>query len=384
MASIDDLRDLLQRHRQMIEQKGTARQHGDTLAKRGISVDDLLNPSRENHSKKIKYFNRVSFCLDRSTTAFRGNFVLRCNLIVMCLFLLPLKINASIKEKLLKCGPKNAKLITFSDVVYESQGEVWDTLLGKWIKENRGDLFSFSSLILSDKMSNLALWSREKFTPERLARHLISFIEMKHNLYFLESKFPLFGFMRDVATNDKKHPKLYLWQGEADAIAYSCKLNKYVIVEFKVVDNLSDYWQSKTDLCGKHLHQCLVYAKLLQLHMNVHMNCPYLPPSLIVVIHKVTGKEGYFALFEDYPKECKDKLDEYEWFTEQPSKRPDPLKIANTDKLLHETFRYMGDVVHVPDPETKLSKIFGEDATVKDLLDFLGHDSLEIFPQEQQ
>ena len=39
-------------HRQTIEKEGTARQHGDTLEKRGISVDDLLNPSRENHSKK--------------------------------------------------------------------------------------------------------------------------------------------------------------------------------------------------------------------------------------------------------------------------------------------------------------------------------------------
>ena len=102
--------------------------------------------------------------------------------------------------------------------------------------------------------------------------------------------------------------------------------------------------------------------------------------SFIVVIHKVTGKEGYFALFEDYPKECYEKLDEYEWFTEQPSKRP--LKIASTDKLLHEKFRYVRDV-HVPDPQAKLSDIFGKDATVKDLLDSLGHDSLEIFRQEQ-
>ena len=83
MASIQELRDRLQRHRQMIELEGTARQHGDTLEKRGISVDDLLNPSRENHSKKIKYFYRVSFCLGRSTTAVRGNFGLRCNLIVI-------------------------------------------------------------------------------------------------------------------------------------------------------------------------------------------------------------------------------------------------------------------------------------------------------------
>ena len=58
--------------REIIEKEGTARQHGDTLEKRDISVDDLLNPSRENHSKKIKYFSRVSFCLGRSTTVVKA------------------------------------------------------------------------------------------------------------------------------------------------------------------------------------------------------------------------------------------------------------------------------------------------------------------------
>ena len=361
-------------HRQKIEKEGTARQHGDTLEKRGISVDDLLNPSRENHSKKIKYFKRVSFCLGRSTTAVRGNVVLRCNLIVMCLFLL-FKINAGIKEKLLELGPKNEELTTFSHQGYHLPGGEWDTLLGKCIKEKfSGDALSFPSL--SNRMSNLGLSSGRPSAID-VARYLISSIEKKHNLGFLDSKFPLYGFMREVATNEKKHPKLYLWQGEADAIAFSCVLNKYVIVEFKVVDNLSDYWQRKTDLCGKHLLQCLVYAKLLQLHMNL----PYLPPSLIVIIHKVTGKDGYFALFKDYPQECYEKLDEYEWFTEQPSKRP--LKIANTDKLLHENFRLMCRDVVVPPAQTKLSDIFGEDATLKDLLDSLGYDSLEVFRQEQ-
>ena len=375
MATFQDPRAFLQYHRQIIEEEGTARQHGDTLEKRGICVDDLLNPSRENHSKKIKYFKRVSFCLGRSTTAVRGNVVLRCNLIVMCLFLL-FKINAGIKEKLLELGPKNAKLTTFSDEVFESPGVVWDTLLSKWIKENPPG----GEDSISNARSMIALMSKvEVWSPKHVARDLILSIEEQHNLEVFDSKFPLFGFMRDVTSNEKKHPqKLYLWQGEADAIAFSEVLEKYVIVEFKVVDNLSDYWQRKTDLCGKHLHQCLVYAKLLQLHMNL----PYLPPSLIVVIHKVTGKEGYFALFEDYPEECYEKLDEYEWFTEQPSKRP--LKIASTDKLLHEKFRYVGDVVHVPDPQTKLSDIFGKYATVKDLLDSLGHDSLEIFRQEQK
>ena len=133
-------------------------------------------------------------------------------------------------------------------------------------------------------------------------------------------------------------------------------------------------WKKKTDLCGKHLHQSLVYAKLLQLHMNLH----YYPSSLIVVIHKVTGKEGYFALFEDYPKECYEKLAEYEWFTKQPSKLP--LKIVNTDKLLKES--YENQVGFFP-LDARLTDIFAMNATVKDLLDSLGYDSLEIFRQEQ-
>ena len=368
MAYFEDPFRKLQSHRQMIEEEGTARQHGDTLEKRGISVDDLLNPSRENHSKKIKYFKRVSFCLGRSTTAVRGNVVLRCNLIVMCLFLL-FKINAGIKEKLLELGPKNEELTTFSHQGYHLPGGEWDTLLGKCIKEKfSGDALSFPSL--SNRMSNLGLSSGRPSAID-VARYLISSIEKKHNLGFLDSKFPLFGFMREIATNGKKHPKLYLWQGEADAIAYSWKLEKYVIVEFKAVDNLSDYWQRKTDLCGKHLHQCLVYAKLLQLHMKL----PYLPPSFIVVIHKVTGKDGYFALFENYPKECKDKLAEYEWFTKQPSKRP--LRIADRDKLLDTLYQYQG--AGVVFPHTRLSEIFARNATVRDLLDSLGYDSLEIF-----
>ena len=290
------------------------------------------------------------------------------------MFVLALKINASIKQRLLEFGPKNEELTTFSHQGYQLPGGEWDRLLSKCIKQILAGFVPFPSLTVNlvTQMSSLALWS-----PEHVARNLIFSIQRQHNLSFFESKFPLYGFMREVATNEKKHSKLYLWQGEADAIAFSRVLKKYVIVDFKVVDNLSDYWKRKTDLCGKHLHQCLVYAKLLQLHMELD----YLPPSLIVVIHKVTGKEGYFALFKDYPKECYEKLDEYEWFTEQPSKRP--LKIANTDKLLHENFRYMGDVVRVLHPQTKLSAIFGEDATVKDLLDSLGHDSLEIFKQEQ-
>ena len=194
----------------------------------------------------------------------------------------------------------------------------------------------------------------------------------KHDLSFLDSKFPLFGFMRE----SKKQPKMYLWQGIADAIAYSRKLEKYVVADLKVVNHLSDYWQSKTDLCGKHLHQCLVYAKLLQLHMKLD----YLPPSLIVVVHRATGKEGYFLLFKDYPDECKERLNDYERF-KTPKVKRHPLKISpnahlETDNLFRDHIKRLRAASLKP--ETPLRKIFKETATVEDLLKALGYDSLQL------
>ena len=271
--------------------------------------------------------------------------------------MLPVKINAGIKKKFLEFGLKVEKVSKFSKETYESPGHKWDALLSYWISWYCPIVFRESS--------------EDEEAP---ASRLITFVEEEHTLSFLVSKFPLFGFMRTrtVAGDQKKHPKLYLWQGEADAIAYSYLLQKYVIVDFKVVDYLSDYCTSKTDLCGKHLHQCLVYAKLLQLQMGLD----YLPPSLIVAIDRFTGKDGYFPLFKDYPEECKQMLDEYEWFKEQPPKRH-PLKIYNPEKLL-SPFVVIGFTE--VSPKTTLQALFNGDATVEDLLDLLGCDSIEIVP----
>ena len=257
----------------------------------------------------------------------------------------------------------NAGITKFSCTTYEKPGHVWDALLSNWIKQNRFPVHPISP---------------SQTLQEEVAASLISRVEQQHDLTFLDSKFPLFGFMREVAKDQKKHPKLYLWQGEADAIAYSGALEEYVIVDFKVVDNLLDYWQKKTDLCGKHLHQCLVYAKLLKLQMGLW----YLPPSLIVVIDKVTGVEGYFPLFKDYPRECYKKLDEYEWFTKQPKKRP--LKIYNPEKLLNSAFYEEGGLSEIRH-DTPLQVLFNYDATVKDLfIDLLGYDGIEFAPRKQQ
>ena len=295
----------------------------------------------------------------------------------MCLFLLPLKIDKSVKENFLRFVQKKEQVpgpTKFSCTAYECPGGEWDKLLKDWIKENRAVCKSFTETLIthvSRLRSGLLPWSERD--PERAARELLSIVEMKHNLHFLDSSFRLFGFMREVATDAKKHPKLYLWRGVVDAIAYSTELGQYVIVDFKEVENLLEYWRKKTDLCGKHLHQCLVYAKLFQLHMELD----YLPPILIVAIDSFTGMDGYFPLFEDYPEQCYKKLDEYEWFVNPPQKRP--LKICKPEKLLSPVFR---DGFTAISPNTSLKALFNADATVENLLDLLGYDSIEIVPSE--
>ena len=258
----------------------------------------------------------------------------------------------------------------FSEKGYIGNGQQWDKLLSDYIKNPT--VTTLLGPVSGIRISSLFSRYLTRPVEEELLDTILRIICDKSpfgELEFLESKFSLFGFMRNRATDEKKTPKLYLWQGDADAIAYSKKVGKYIIVDFKVVDNLSYYWQKKTDLCGKHLHQCLVYAKLLQLHMNLN----YLPPSLIVVIDRVTGFQGFFPLFADYPKECKDKLDEYDWSIEQPGKLP--LKMAKNDKLLRE-----GAHDGVVPFDKKLKEIFKETATVRDLLEalHLDYDALEI------
>lgn len=190
-------------------------------------------------------------------------------------------------------------------------------------------------------------------------------------LKFVHSKFPLFGFMKDDS-DGKKISNSYLWQGEADAIAFYGK--KYVIVDFKVVaTDILGYKKRATDLCGKHLHQCLIYARLFKLQMGLD----YVPPILIVVIDGSNGWRIYPPLFEDYPSECKEKLENFKWskdeFTEMPT-----LRLDDDGTLIVE------NTVGTVDTEKKLSEIFRTEATVKNLLNALGYGSLEVVPVKKE
>ena len=121
---------------------------------------------------------------------------------------------------------------------------------------------------------------------------------------FLKAEFPLYGYM--VHQEDKKK-EVCFWNGKADAIAWY--KNQYVIVEWKTVSEHFDFMNDSM-VYNQYLHQCLVYSRLLQLRLNLVR----LPRVMIVAIRKDAGIiAGYF---KDFPEECEDKLEEYEWSQE--------------------------------------------------------------------
>lgn len=144
------------------------------------------------------------------------------------------------------------------------------------------------------------------------AESLFEILEDKMNINPIESEFPLNGYMKSKSGLSSE---VYYWQGNADAIGlwYNKKRKRfeYVIVDWKVTHDLPSFWDSSQTF-RVHLHQCLVYAKLLQIHLNLD----YLPSVLIVSISNDNGKDVQFGHFFDYPHECKKRInDDFAWYT---------------------------------------------------------------------
>ena len=67
------------------------------------------------------------------------------------------------------------------------------------------------------------------------------------------------------------------------------------------------------------------------------MSLDYLPYILIVPISSTNGKDFHPALFFDYPKTCKDKIESFEWSIEKPDPPLQiPLKKPFNTKRLRE------------------------------------------------
>ena len=200
----------------------------------------------------------------------------------------------------------------------------------------------------------------------------LSLLEKLSELFkikFLDSHFPLHGYMYSKL---EKSPKVYLWNGDADAVGWytdSSGNGRYVIVDWKVLDIL-EFWEKNPDAYGKYLHQCLVYARLLQLHVKLD----YLPHILMVPINGRTGKEMHPALFCDYPEMCKAQIESFEWSDTLPEP---PKKISGTSPLLKPSLP-VGKV----DENKLLTELFDEGAKVSHLLEEFEWPSLEITADE--
>ena len=191
--------------------------------------------------------------------------------------------------------------------------------------------------------------------------YLLQAIFKFFKIHLLEGHFPLYGYASDETDAP---PQVYFWHGEADAIGwYEIDEGKgrYVIVDWKVLDIL-EFWEKNKDAFGKYLHQCLIYARLFRLHMQLD----YLPQILIVPISSITGKDTYPALFKDYPDDCKEAIESFKWSVELPKLT---MKVRGG-----RPFRTEGRV----DRKSPLGDILVTGAEVGELLDALGLTSLEL------
>ena len=178
----------------------------------------------------------------------------------------------------------------------------------------------------------------------------------------LDKHFPLYGYASDETD---ALPKVHFWHGEADAVGWykdpNMEIERHVIVDWKVLDILNS-WEKNKNAFGKYLHQCLICARLLQLHMDLD----YLPHILIVPISSITGKDIYPALFWDYPEECKQAIESFKWSLTPPK----PTK----DVRGQRPFLTEGHV----DRSLPLRYFLDMDASAGELLDALGLASLKL------
>ncbi|XP_015776098.1 PREDICTED: uncharacterized protein LOC107354171 [Acropora digitifera] len=180
--------------------------------------------------------------------------------------------------------------------------------------------------------------------------------KFKVSLLHAIEEVPLRGFA--FTTDENSMPEFNFWDGKADAIGLREEkgVYKYVIVEWKKTGStLNAFWEHgdvnmRSAHYRDHLTQCLVYARLLKMHLSLN----YWPPILIVLFNS-DKKYMHPRLFTDYPKESKRAIKKYQWSPNPPLrfKKGSPLRDTMPEGLLR------GDM--------KLRDAFDRNATVDDL-----------------
>ena len=227
-------------------------------------------------------------------------------------------------------------------------GIAWDKKLSDYIKTLKQHNLKFSK-------------RKGSQSKEDVDFYLLQEIFKAFRIHLLDGHYPLYGYASDETD---ARPQVYFWHGEADAIGWyrdDKEEKRYVIVDWKVLD-IVEFWEKNKDAFGKYLHQCLIYARLLKLHMDLD----YLPHILIVPISSITGKDTCPALFKDYPDDCKKAIESFKWSV----KLPKPTMKVRGGR----PFKTEGRV----DRESPLRDVLDMDASAGELLGALGLASLEL------
>ena len=147
-----------------------------------------------------------------------------------------------------------------------------------------GNLSAKIKMITAEKR-----WLKKNGKKEDTTEEIFAYF----GINILDKHFPLYGYASDETD---ALPKVHFWHGEADAVGWykdpNMEIERHVIVDWKVLDILNS-WEKNKNAFGKYLHQCLIYARLLQLHMDLD----YLPHILIVPTGSIPGKTSTLRCF---------------------------------------------------------------------------------------
>ena len=163
----------------------------------------------------------------------------------------------------------------------------------------------------------------------------------------------------------KTNENNFHWSGIADVIGWY--ENHWVIVDWKTTSSIHNFWETTYRTYKHYLHQCLVYSRLLQLHLELKS----LPQILIVAIDTTPAKNISACLFSTFPEECKKKLQEYDWLREL----DEPTRSIRSLNIPEKFFKFK--VRNIGENEILLN-VFNDTFKVKDLLAILKFDELKI------
>lgn len=105
-------------------------------------------------------------------------------------------------------------------------------------------------------------------------------IEAKFQCKILWGEIEMHGFA-------SKEERLHFWSGKLDAVALLNKNDKngsrVIVIDWRTCDDVNKFWENAQQYKGK-LHQCIIYRRLLAIHMKEYFKVQAIPEPGIMVV----------------------------------------------------------------------------------------------------